>query len=236
MKIFIIRHGQSEKNANTLTIMPPDSEIKLTENGKRQSFEAGKVISEKLKEYGCKKTLIISSPFLRTRQTVDELNRSLHLPVVFDDKLREFDCGLFGKYTIDECKKKFPDLMKKLSDDLSGENKFFAKAPGGESASDVMNRLTPFKKILDELEDKGLESVIFVTHSGAMRAMLMLLMGYDKEWYAKEPSMKNCSIRMLTKEKETYHDHGYIHLGYKEKNNNSNKESQNQQKNDNKTY
>jgi broad specificity phosphatase PhoE len=74
--LFIVRHGERTDKVGLiprLHVKDPE----LTEKGKKQAFEIGKIIQEKLRnDYRIdnnKKVLIISSPFARTIQTAKQI-------------------------------------------------------------------------------------------------------------------------------------------------------------------
>ena len=81
--LIIIRHGERIDRTGEIPkcgIMNPE----LTEKGKKQSFEASKIIIEKLKKYGINEISsnliqIRSSPYMRTIQTSVQLIKGLNL-------------------------------------------------------------------------------------------------------------------------------------------------------------
>ena len=74
MKIFIVRHGESEFNVHAGYLDKADCDIELTENGREQARESGKVLSEML---SCDNVRVLVSPFKRTMQTFKEMNIGL---------------------------------------------------------------------------------------------------------------------------------------------------------------
>ena len=222
MNIYLVRHGQSEQNANKNYFCSNDEIIPLTEKGIEQAKEAGIFLSK----LPLGKTLIISSPYVRAKQTASEIAKLTNLKTIkYDNKLQEFKRGIFGNYTFEECSKIFPEEFSEFKRQLKSKDKFYARPPEGESAYDLCLKLAPYKSILDKLKNANYDSIIIVSHSGAIRSMLCSLMEYDKEWYYNEPNMQNCSIRHLKLE-ENFQDFGYIHKGYKiQRNNSSNNEN-----------
>ena len=86
MYIYVIRHGQTDWNVEHKLLSHTD--LPLNEEGRRQCEEAQKVI--KNLDYN----LVISSPRLRTRQTLEIVNTK-NIETIFDDRLVERDVGEF---------------------------------------------------------------------------------------------------------------------------------------------
>ena len=59
----------------------------LNERGRVQADVNGQLLSE----FGIE--AVFASPLDRTRQTADIINQYLNLPVVYDDRIKEWDCG-----------------------------------------------------------------------------------------------------------------------------------------------
>jgi phosphohistidine phosphatase len=76
--IWLLRHADAEDGAGK-----PDAERDLTENGERQSRNAGRA----LKELGVELDVCLTSPKLRARQTAELACESLDCPIEEDDRL-----------------------------------------------------------------------------------------------------------------------------------------------------
>ena len=86
MDLYIVRHGQTDGNVNK--IMDGVRDIDLNENG----IEQAKVTRDNLKDI--KFDLVICSPLSRTKHTMEIININ-NYPVIFDDRIKERDCGEF---------------------------------------------------------------------------------------------------------------------------------------------
>mmetsp|Transcript_17243 Transcript_17243/g.37228 ORF Transcript_17243/g.37228 Transcript_17243/m.37228 type:complete len:157 (+) Transcript_17243:855-1325(+) len=77
-RIILIRHGQSMGNVDeSAYVNTADWRIPLTDIGKKQANEAGKLLREKI----CEKDAYVvfyHSPYLRTKQTLDEIIPFFH--------------------------------------------------------------------------------------------------------------------------------------------------------------
>ena len=170
-----------------------------------------------MKEQKVNKSIMYISPYLRTVQTAAPIQDALKIKCYYNYNLREFNRGTFGKYSLEDCEKLFPEEFKKFKEELRSPNKFYARPPKGESAFDTFNRIQFLKSDLDKLDKLGYENVIIVSHCGTIKTILMHLIGYDAAWYANERNMTNCSVREILKNKNNFIDNGFVFKGYKQK-------------------
>ena len=87
-KYFVMRHGEAIDNAKHILDPKGDPNNHLTEKGKQEAIFASKELKRKSID------IIITSPFLRTRETAEVVRQELGLPesvVVIDDRLHEFN-------------------------------------------------------------------------------------------------------------------------------------------------
>ena len=83
--IYIIRHGQTDWNLEKKMIGKID--VPLNQTGKEQAkLSIKQLTSLRIDE-------IISSDLIRTKETADIINATLHLPISFDARLRERNYG-----------------------------------------------------------------------------------------------------------------------------------------------
>src|SRR3990167_5845669 len=72
MKLYLIRHGESEANKKRVHNTPA---VKLTKEG----LDQARAIAKRLKNFDI--DFIYSSPLIRARQTAEAISKSLNLPV-----------------------------------------------------------------------------------------------------------------------------------------------------------
>lgn len=84
MKLYVIRHGQTNDNVNN--IINGRSNEELNETGKEQARQ----MKNKIEALDI--DLIICSPLIRTKQTANIIN-SKNIPVIFDERIIERDTG-----------------------------------------------------------------------------------------------------------------------------------------------
>ena len=89
MKIFFVRHGQSESNLKK--VMAGHKDVLLTEKGREQAY----VTAENLKNYNI--DIMFVSPLKRARETAEIINsvREKEIPLIIRDELTEVDYGIY---------------------------------------------------------------------------------------------------------------------------------------------
>lgn len=92
-KYFAMRHGEADSNVASTISAGVDDAVHLTRNGQEQVRKEAKLLKKENID------LIVSSPFVRTRETVEILQEELGIPdssVVYDSRLVEYNHGVFN--------------------------------------------------------------------------------------------------------------------------------------------
>ncbi len=150
-RYVVIRHGESESNVLQRINPNPTKEDHLTEKGKGEAREA----ADKLKNDGIKIDRIISSDFMRARETAEILAQTLGVPsgsVVFDQRLREINTGVFHDKSREEYHMFAPSYAEK----------FIKKPEGGENLTDLKHRA--LEAIYDIEQTYKNETILISTH------------------------------------------------------------------------
>lgn len=202
MHIFLIRHGESVSNVGeNYVARVPDHLVSLTETGKRQARENGAWLANYCKDKGIDltKARIWRSPYLRTRQTCDEFNKSLGITDIREDiTLTEQQFGLFDSVPEEEWGKQYPNEYAEYLRQQSNYGKFYARLPLGESPFDVAIRIHQFLGTIHRDEQKhGIDTLFIFTHGTTLRTFLLRWFHYSPEWYHEERNPKNCWIREI---------------------------------------
>ena len=149
--IYLVRHGQSTANVNKAVHYElPDHAIPLSDLGHRQATAAGQALNNiiNFEELEAGKIRIWTSPYLRTRQTANDLEAALHphirellAPRSENIALCEQQFGLFDGIEDEDLPNRFPleHAHYKLAEDHEG--KFWPRMPMGESRFDVAMRV-----------------------------------------------------------------------------------------------
>jgi broad specificity phosphatase PhoE len=157
MKIYIVRHGQTEYNVKDLCDSDPSVNVQLTEKGVRQAETAALNLKDADFE------AIYTSEFLRTKETSLIIN-GFHKKKIFvdprlDDRMSGFQ---------DRPAEQYYSFLEK-SDDM-----WNAKHGDGESFEEMKIRVQSF---LDDLSKKDYGSVLIVGHMEIVQALIGLIKG-----------------------------------------------------------
>lgn len=185
MRIYVIRHG--ETTANKLGLFQGSVDNPLNESGIFLAQETGKG----LKEAGIKFDVCYCSPYIRARQTAEELLKYSEndCETIIDDRIREINNGDYEGVSIVNPDPEHKAMVEGWMKDGFSVGRF----PNGESGQDVCDRTQEF---LNELARKDYKSVLVSTHGAALRGMLNFL--YEDRnnfWHGMVPV--NCSISIV---------------------------------------
>ena len=179
-KLFLVRHGEAENNVKDIL----DTDINqnhyhLTNKGRKQV----EILAASLKKE--KIDAIVSSPFLRTKETAEIIAKALGLEVVFDDRIKEFGVGDFNGKTLTEFDAVFPNWPEKSRIKRAGY--------GIETEDEVRDRLSSF---LSEINEKYKnKNIIIVSHGDPIQFFYNIVQGEDRikmynDWYPQKGSVK----------------------------------------------
>jgi isoleucyl-tRNA synthetase len=147
---WIMRHGEAESNLGDSISSDPLAPNHLIEKGKDKVKES----AQKLK--GEKIDLIISSDFVRTKETAEIMAEELGLTsdqIVFDERLREINPGSFTGKSWGDYNDAFGERINRLNGRLPG---------GGENFNEVRRRVMA---VLYEFEQKYQgKKILVITH------------------------------------------------------------------------
>lgn len=211
MHIFLIRHAESMANAGENYVKRlPDHLVSLTEQGKRQAEQSGQWLANYCREKGIdlSHARIWRSPYLRTRQTSEEFNKSLCIDDIREDiTLTEQQFGLFDSVPEEDWGRLYPVEYAEYRRQRDNFGKFYARLPMGESPFDVAIRVHQFMGTIHrDYERHGVGTLFVFTHGTTLRTFLLRWFHYSPEWYQDERNPKNCWIREI----DGHTDCGYI--------------------------
>lgn len=150
-RYLVMRHGLAESNARGVVSskIATSGAFGLTDAGKVMAEETGKKLATEEID------LIITSPFVRTKQTAEIVAGVIGFDtqkIIVDERIREIDTGVFDGRPVEEYRGHF----------VSQAEKFTKRPEGGENLLDVKRRVMAF---LEELErEYAGKTILIVTH------------------------------------------------------------------------
>ena len=163
MRLVLIRHGITELNKRNLINGSLDEPL-LPES----YLQINKIVESLPKDL----THIYSSTMMRCRQTADELNKLLKLPITYHSEIVERSFGEMNGLSWEEGEKKYGVQFSKERD-FSLEYDYTSL--GGESISQVQERVEKFLEFVRN-NPTG-EPVLVVTHGGIIRCIVQKYAG-----------------------------------------------------------
>jgi probable phosphoglycerate mutase len=167
MKLLVIRHGQTQANAEHRYLGALD--LPLNELGTLQAKSIAQNFSSRIDALYC-------SPLLRARQTSAFISDTLGIPSHIAPAFRERNVGVFEGLTRDEAAANFPELWAK------NVTRQWQDAPdGGESIQAVFERVaTGITALHANHKD---QSVLLVAHGFVAKVLRALVLGHSTDFF-----------------------------------------------------
>jgi len=144
-ELTLVRHGESlgnradaaarEAKAERLDLDQRDADVALSDTGQEQADGVAAWLGGA--GAAAPPDLVISSPYRRARETAERMVSGLDVDLVFDERLRERDLGVFDGLTGLGIRARYPDEAKRRQK----LGKFYYQPPSGESWCDVVLRV-----------------------------------------------------------------------------------------------
>lgn len=170
MKLLLTRHGETDWNL--IHRYQGQSDIPLNQTGLRQVKQLAKrLASEKI-------DAIYSSDLSRAEDTAVEILKTQKktIPLQKDPRWRELSFGKWEGLNHEEIQAQWHDEAAKWYADMVS-----LSPPSGESLLQLAERV---QSALEELKSTHMEqTVLVVTHSGAIQTLLCILLGMDLKRY-----------------------------------------------------
>lgn len=159
MKIYLIRHGQTDWNLAKRVQGRTDNP--LNETGIRQAEQ----LKEKLQAYSF--DICYASPLKRALQTAEIIVNN-RVPIILDDNLEERDFGNLEGEVLESWDKEVFD--RKLNS-------------GRYGMEPIKNVLTRSKKVLERIKNENTpdSNVLIVAHDILLKTMHFNIIGYDDD-------------------------------------------------------
>jgi broad specificity phosphatase PhoE len=150
-RLILVRHGESRGNRERIFALSPH-DLPLTQLGYEQARAAARRIADLFSP-----SLVITSDYLRARETAQVIAGALRVPLKVELNLHEREVGAHRGRSYDSLE---------LAPDYDALRPWAWKPEGGESYEDVGARVAP---IMDRLAAAhGGQDVVLVSHGGVM--------------------------------------------------------------------
>ncbi|MFH1590268.1 MAG: histidine phosphatase family protein [archaeon] len=171
MKVYFVRHGQTNYNLQCLCNDDPTKDVRLTDLGKEQA----RIVAEQIKDV--KLDLVLTSELPRTKETASIVAKNHDVEFKVEPRINDRKSGFDSKTEMEFFEALKPDI-------------FNLKFNGGESFQEEKKRVFSF---LEELKTYNLNNVLIVSH----KEILQIINGYfndltDEEMWASKVS--NCEV------------------------------------------
>ena len=186
MKIYLIRHGETDRNK--VKCLQGRTDIELNEYGRELAYKT----AEGLKEVDF--DMIFTSPLKRARETAEIIRRGRNVPVIIEERIQEISFGeceglCYGKdnYSIPD-----KDFMN-----FFDQPERYAVPVAGESFEEVIARTGEFLKELADKREYQDKTILLSTHGCALKAILANVRNTPLAQFWGEGVHKNCAVSLV---------------------------------------
>jgi len=184
--LYFIRHGKTDWNEQQK--LQGQQDIPLNALGRRQA----QAVAERLQREAF--DVLYTSDLSRAYETASAINVHHGLTIVKDPRLRERSFGCFEGFTVEQSRRRYPDLRAAYERD-----KLNFRIPGGESRLEFIFRVGDFFEALRRQHSD--QTVVVVAHGGVMGSIVSHVisrkLGFDPPRFVPLFSVENCSISQL---------------------------------------
>lgn len=186
-KLYFIRHGKTEWNLESRYQGAGGDSPLLS-----QSYDEMNQLAQHIKTI--KFSHIYASPIKRARLTAVTIARQLKRrpPISLLSRLEEFNLGKMEGMKFDDVKRLYPEEFDNFR---NHPDLYQSKVIGGESYSDVINRMTP--AVLSIVQNNPDDNVMVVSHGAALNAEMNHLLGTPLADLRKRGGLANTSTTIL---------------------------------------
>ena len=184
-RLVLVRHGQSHGNVDKrLDTRPPGAELTALGREQARAFARDRRPP----------ALLVHSIAIRARQTAAEIGATLNVTGREYDGLHEVQVGDLENRNDDDAVDEFNRVYRRWH-----EGELAVPMPGGETATDVLDRYLP---VLTDLRLRYLDDhaftgdIVVVSHGAAIRLVAKTLSGVDAE-FALEHHLSNTEAVVL---------------------------------------
>ena len=168
MRLYVVRHGETDANKSGLAL--GRSDVELNETGRWQAERVAEALARE------PVARVYSSPLKRAVATAEMIAGKHCLSVQIDDGLVEMDLAALDGMPFHEARERYPHYL----DAWLGRRLPIASDPGGERLEQVTERAWLAIERIRERHHQG-ETVVAVTHNFVIQCLLCRVLGMDLE-------------------------------------------------------
>jgi len=167
MKLFLVRHGQTDWNL--VRRFQGWSDIPLNAAGRQQANALAEHLSSQAFD------AVYSSQMRRAHETA-EIIIARKIGIQTNTRLQEINFGDWEGMTYDEIKEKYPDALKTWENDVVQN-----APPGGETVEQLVLRV---HSVLNDLHERHQgHTVLIVAHGGVLQSLICLALNLPPGMY-----------------------------------------------------
>jgi broad specificity phosphatase PhoE len=217
--IGVVRHGESTANVaarsaehdrlDLIDVTEREADVPLSDLGRQQAES----LRRRLQGMGRDELpdLVVTSPFLRARQTAEIATGDLGVRLRVDERLRDRDLGVLDLHTVQGIHSAFPEEAERRK----RHGKFYYRPPGGESWADVALRL---RAVLREIEqDRPGRRVLLFAHDVVVSMVRYVLEDLEEQALIEAAAgspIANASLSSWTRSDGAWHCETFNDVGH----------------------
>ncbi|MGN1180066.1 MAG: histidine phosphatase family protein [Suilimivivens sp.] len=186
MKIYLIRHGETDYNKNKR--IQGQCDIELNDYGR----ELARITADGLKDVPF--DIVFTSPLKRARETAEIITGDRNVTWVEEPRIQEIS---FGEYEGKCCSRENFNVPDKAFLNFFFDTANYRTPPGGESFEDIIKRTGDFLTELTGKKEYAKKTVLVSTHGCALKAILANIKHPPIEKFWGEGVHKNCAVTIL---------------------------------------
>lgn len=178
MKIYLVRHGQTDWNIKKQ--VQGITDIALNETGIRQA----EALRQQIISQGIKFDICYASPLQRAKKTAEILVSDENCPIIIDELLKERCFGDLEQMAVEP-----HEMGVDFYDVILNTNKYHV-----EPIVDLLERTGEF---LDKVKTDNPENgvILVVAHGALLKALTAQVIGYDDQTNFSDLRYDNCEMR-----------------------------------------
>ncbi|WP_125579663.1 histidine phosphatase family protein [Levilactobacillus cerevisiae] len=189
MRLYFIRHGKTQWNQEGRFQGAGGDSPLLTESYE-QMVQVGRFLK------GTPFTHAYASPIKRARVTAVHVVKELHqrVPLTLVSRLEEFHLGKMEGMAFEDVRTQFPAELDAFR---NHPDQYDASKIGGETFTQVINRMTPAIQKIVAANNQSEDNVLIVSHGAALNAEINALLGTPLADLRKRGGLRNTSVTVL---------------------------------------